>query len=216
MRNIDDKSPQPSWLERVRHKLDEWEIDDMDGRLLHPPRQVRTYQQALARRSQFALIQKVRDGQWLASAPYGYLRVPRTDSDGRVDGKRGYRLILDERTASTVPVIFTWYVDQRVPISAISARLAADPDRYPPPLDLRTDWPRHWTIYSVRTILTNPAYLGYVVWGRRRHGRLQPPKRWIWSDKPSHPPLVNPDLFWSAHNIAGRPPWFTAVLAVPN
>ncbi|MFF5985956.1 recombinase family protein [Prauserella flavalba] len=214
MRNTHDDDPgRPSWLERLRHKLDEADIADMQMRLDQPPRQVRTYHQALARRSQLVLMQRVREGQWLGAAPYGYRRVSQTAGDDSAGREQRYRLVVDHSRAHTVPVIFDWYVDQRMGISGIAARLAGDVDRYPAPLDQRTGRQRYWTVYTVRTILTNPAYLGYAVWRRRWHGRVQAREHWIWSDGPSHPALVDPDLFWTAYDLASRPPWLTAALA---
>lgn len=214
MRNTyGEEPPRPNWLERLLNKLDEAEIADMQVRLHQPPRQVRAYQQALARRSQLVLIQKVREGQWLGTAPYGYRRVSHTLGNNPRPREERHRLVVDHRRSPAVPVIFDWYVDQRMGISAIAARLAADLDRFPPPLDPRTGQQRYWTIYSIRTILTNPAYLGYVVWRRRWRGQLQPRERWIWSDEPSHPALVDSEMFWTAHDLASRPAWLTAALA---
>lgn len=93
--------------------------------------------------------------------------------------------------------------------TAIAARLATDPDRYPPPVDHRTGRTRPWTPGVVRGIVSNPAYLGYVVRGRTRRGRPQPDDRWIRSLDHSHPHLVEADLFWAARDKlhpALRPP----------
>jgi hypothetical protein len=48
---------------------------------------------------------------------------------------------------------------------------------------------------SVREVLTNRKYTGYMVWNRKATtsagGRNNPPEAWIWSSAPTHPALVD-------------------------
>jgi hypothetical protein len=57
----------------------------------------------------------------------------------------------------------------------------------------------------VRDILTNPKYTGYMVWNRRATkagGRVNPPSAWVWSEQPTHQPLVDRDTFAAAAQVA--------------
>jgi site-specific DNA recombinase len=57
----------------------------------------------------------------------------------------------------------------------------------------------------VRDILTNPKYTGYMVWNRRATksgGKVNPPKAWVWSDQPTHEPLVSRETFEAAAQVA--------------
>lgn len=52
--------------------------------------------------------------------------------------------------------------------------------------------PDRWSRYSVREILLNPKYTGYMVWNRRatKGGKVNPPELWVWSAEPTHEPIV--------------------------
>jgi hypothetical protein len=161
---------------------------------------VRRYQLQVGWRSKAVLINRVRQGWWLGPPPYGY-RLARH----RVDDGTGHlvvrnRLALDEERADTVGVIFSWFVRDGLGWTAIAARLAADAERYRPPVDHRSGESRLWTSAVVRGVVSNPAYLGYVVRGRTRRGRPQPEERWIWSLQRSHPPLVDEVVWWDARD----------------
>lgn len=156
------------------------------------------YQQTLAWRAGMVLDQHAREGWWPGPAPYGYhLTAHRArDEQGRPAWRR--RLAVDGRRAPTVPVIYGWSVHDRLSDTAIAVRLAAE--HRPAPINHVTGRIRAWSPAAVRTILTQPAYLGYVV-RRRTHGGLpQQPDRWVWSQAPVHPALIDPDLFWAAYH----------------
>ena len=76
----------------------------------------------------------------------------------------------------------------------IHARLCADPDAYPP-----ADPETGWTIGGIYSILANPKYTGYQVFGRRpqrqaRHAgqvvlvTMSPPIRRSWTATPGRRP----------------------------
>jgi hypothetical protein len=159
---------------------------------------VRRYQQELSWRSTSVRIARVREGWWHGPAPYGYQLSTRQLTDSPDHAGIRHRLVIDEQRAGTVPLIFTWFVRDGLGHAAIAARLAADTDRYRPPA--RPAGTRAWPPARIRAILTNPAYLGYVVYGRTRQGRAQIEDRWIWSWQPSHPPLVEETLWWAARD----------------
>lgn len=161
---------------------------------------VRRYQLEVGWRSKAVLISLVQQGWWLGPAPYGYRLTEHRVEDGSGRMVVRYRLALDEERAATVGVIFSWFVRDGLGRAAIATRLAADADRYPPPMDHSTGEPRPWTSAVVSGIVSNPAYLGYVVRGRTRRGRPQPEERWIWSHRRSHPPLVDDVVWWAARD----------------
>lgn len=161
---------------------------------------VRRYQLEVGWRSKAVLISRVRQGWWLGPPPYGYRVTAHRVDDGTGHMVVRHRLALDEERADTVGVIFSWFVRDGLGRAAIAARLAADGDRYPLPVDHSTGELRLWTSVVVHGIVSNPAYLGYVVRGRTRRGRPQPEERWIWSQQRSHPPLVDEMMLWAARD----------------
>jgi hypothetical protein len=79
----------------------------------------------------------------------------------------------------------------------IAQRLNSDLDRHPPPES--TDPARRkgrWSPATLRGILNNPKYTGYMVWNRRatkKGGRTNPREAWIWSEervRPMHRRIV--------------------------
>ncbi|WP_226353018.1 recombinase family protein [Pseudonocardia sp. ICBG601] len=70
--------------------------------------------------------------------------------------------------AEVVRRIFRWRVGARQGYQAIADTLNADPELNPPPTPV--DPSRAvgtWTASSVREILNQPKYTGYMVWNRR-------------------------------------------------
>ena len=82
---------------------------------------------------------------------------------------------------------------------AIAARLNTDPALYPVPEPTSPHRRRGvWSGSAVRDVLHNPKYTGYMVWNRRATksgGRVNPPSAWVWSDEPTHEPLVDRETF---------------------
>ncbi|WP_407921529.1 recombinase family protein [Actinomadura soli] len=98
-------------------------------------------------------------------------------------------------------------VEERLGYKAIADRLNQDLDRYPPPSPV--DPARavgRWTASSVREVLTNPKHTGYMVWNRRATksggGKQNPPQAWVWSEVPTHEPLVTKETFIEAQKVA--------------
>nr|WP_052478335.1 recombinase family protein [Kibdelosporangium sp. MJ126-NF4]CEL17664.1 Recombinase [Kibdelosporangium sp. MJ126-NF4]CTQ91109.1 Recombinase [Kibdelosporangium sp. MJ126-NF4] len=166
---------------------------------------VRDYHRDLARRSQAVLNQRTRNGWWLGPAPYGY-RLTQHCADHEAHPRWRHRLAIDPDRAAVVPAIFAWFVHDRLTDHAIAIRLSTAPDQYPRPLDHTTGQPRHWTPAIVRTIRTNPAYLGYAARERTHDGRPASRDEWVWSTEPSHPALISPSTFWAAYNRDSLPP----------
>jgi hypothetical protein len=94
----------------------------------------------------------------------------------------------------------------RLGYSEVTERLTADLNRYPPPVS--HDPARHrenWSRSTVQDLLRNPKYTGYMVWNRRatkKGGRLNPPEAWVWSEQPTHEPIVSREMFDTAAKVA--------------
>lgn len=147
----------------------------------------------------------------IGTPPYGYLahKVAHPVPARRAEGRHKTRLALDPVKAPVVEQIFTWRVALKLGYRAIAERLNADPDLYPTPVP--PDPSRAlgaWSASSVRDILHNPKYTGYMVWNRRatkdplRKGKPNPPSEWIWSPEPTHPAIVDLNTFMAAMRIA--------------
>lgn len=56
-------------------------------------------------------------------------------------------------------------------------------------------------------LLANPKYTGYMVWNCRatkKAGRFNPPDMWVWSEQPTHEPLVTREMFDAAAEVAKK------------
>lgn len=205
---INHYSPEPPlrWYQRARRALAEYLAEPTEHieRRWNATNGVRAYQRELALRAHSVLRQRVRDGWWLGPAPYGYRLRQCWVGDRYCRANQRHRLIPDWQRAGTVPVIFDWYVHEHLTERAILARLVAHPQQHPQPLDPVTAQQRPWTPDRVRTVLAQPAYLGFSVWGRTTHGQPRLPHGWVWSDQPSHQPLVGPAQFWGAYDRLHR------------
>jgi hypothetical protein len=102
--------------------------------------------------------------------------------------------------------IYAWRADEQLAYKTIAERLNANPDRYPPPQPNRPDRARHcWTTSSVREVLINPKYIGYMVWNRRatkKGGAVNPTTVWVWSPEPTHEPHVTKDTYDGVQQLA--------------
>jgi site-specific DNA recombinase len=150
------------------------------------------------------LRQHTMDGWNIGAVPYGYLgeKVPHPVPLKAAQGRTKTRLTLDPVRAPVVAVIFTWRVTDKLGIFTIANRLNADPAAYPPPSA------GGWTEATVAAILSNPKYTGYMVLGRRRRrkGKLVkvPQGEWIWSPRPTHPAIIDLDVWQQAQSIGAE------------
>jgi DNA invertase Pin-like site-specific DNA recombinase len=153
---------------------------------------------------------KVHTGQgWnIGKPPYGYAanKIDHPVPAKAAEGQTKTRLIPDPQRAPVVTHIFQLRVVERLGYDAIATRLNTDPSLYPVP---EPTSPRRrrgtWSGSAVREILHNPKYTGYMVWNRRatkQGGKVNPPTAWVWSDQPTHEPLVSKETFEAAAQVA--------------
>ena len=149
-----------------------------------------------------------RQGWNIGVPPYGYAgeRVPHPVPAKREQGMTKTRLVPEPDRAPVVHQIFVWRVTERLSYDAIAERLNADLDSYPPKKSVRRDQHRTtWSTSGVRDVLENPKYTGFMVWNRRASktgaGKLNPPRDWVWSPRPTHEPLVTVEMFKAAQAV---------------
>jgi DNA invertase Pin-like site-specific DNA recombinase len=153
---------------------------------------------------------KVHTGQgWnIGKPPYGYAadKVQHPVPAKAAEGQTKTRLIPDPQRAPVVAYIFRLRVTERLGYDAIAARLNTDPALFPVPEPVSPQRRRGvWSGSAVRDVLHNPKYTGYMVWNRRATksgGRINPPSAWVWSDEPTHEPLVDRATFQAAAGVA--------------
>ena len=103
-----------------------------------------------------AMRQKSLRGEWLGGRPpFGYrvVRLP--------DGKASIEV--DPGEAATVKIIFDWYLDERLGLTAITKRLNLE--------GIRTRYGSPWHLAVVRRVLLNPLSCGRMTSGRTRRGQ---------------------------------------------
>lgn len=150
-------------------------------------------------------------------APYGYVVVDGGPHPNPRKAAEGYRLrvlAVDEASAAVVRRIFAEYLGGRGD-RAIANGL--NRDAIPCPSARRPDQNRHrladgWQGSTVRSILENPKYTGYAIFGRwtKQETLLDPddvaaghvirfrraaPDRVVRSRRPAHPPIVDVETF---------------------
>ncbi len=163
------------------------------------------YVRDLIERSRAGMEESVRQGWHTGGpAPYGYLLEPHPHPNQQKarEGRKKHRLIVDTVRGPIALLIFTWYVEDEMGLGAICERLNSDLDRYPPPKRNRKDengLPQTWSKSQLHSLLRNPKYTGYNVWGRHDKRRGRPVKRprdqWVWSAEPTHEAIVSRELF---------------------
>ncbi|WP_167336203.1 recombinase family protein [Amycolatopsis alba] len=149
----------------------------------------------MTRRSAEAIAVLIREGWNVRHPPYGYAAMTVTGARSR-HGTPRTRLTPDPRRALVVQDVFYWRAITGLSVEHITARLDADPGRYPPP-GTHTAWP----LAAVETMLTDVKYTGYQATGTRdENGAFRPVEQWVLSDQPAHRALVTPALFWAAQD----------------
>lgn len=86
-------------------------------------------------------------------APFGYDRVKLKDA-------KGYTLSINQDEAPIVKEIFRLYAFENTTLNSVAKQLNT--------LNLKPRIADEWTISSVKDILSNPTYIGKIVWNRRK------------------------------------------------
>ena len=138
----------------------------------------------LIERSRAGMEESVRQGWHTGGpAPYGYLLEP-TPTPTRKGPRRAEEAPAHPRhgRGPIVLLIFADYcLEDEMGLGAICDELNSDLDRYPPPKRNRkdeNDLPQTWSKSQLHSLLRNPKYTGYNVWGRhdkRRADRSNAP-----------------------------------------
>ena len=131
----------------------------------------------------------------------GYLpeRIPHPAPSKASQGRTKTLLALDEIRAPIIAAIYDMRVSEKLGVPTIQARLSADPVTYPP-----ADPETGWTLGGIYSILANPKYTGYQVFGRRRKGKPTPPDKWYWSGNPTHRAIIDRETWETAQRIGAE------------
>lgn len=124
------------------------------------------------RRQQAGRIASLKEGKWVSNkVPYGYQRV-------KLQGEKGWSLVAQEPQASVVRDIFRWltvgYEENGCLTKMGTSQIARRLNQLAIPSPAGADW----LPGSVRDILRNDVYAGWLHWGRRatqktlRHGMI--------------------------------------------
>lgn len=96
----------------------------------------------------------VSEGKFVGNiAPFGYDRMKLKDS-------KGYTLSINQSEAPIVKEIFRLYTFESNTIGSVVKQLND--------MNLKPRISNEWTISSVKDILSNPTYIGKIVWNRRK------------------------------------------------
>lgn len=106
------------------------------------------------RRLQRGREMSVSEGKFVGNiAPFGYDRVKLKDA-------KGYTLSINQNEAIIVKEIFSLYTFKNNTIGSVVKQLNN--------MNLKPRISDEWTISSVKDILSNPTYIGKIVWNRRK------------------------------------------------
>ncbi|QYN18841.1 recombinase family protein [Amycolatopsis sp. DSM 110486] len=156
-------------------------------------------------------------------APYGYVVVdggPHPNPRKAAEGFRLRVLAIDDEAADVVRRIFAEYLEG---VGDRAIAKALNQDGVPCPSERRRDQNRHrladgWQGSTVRSILENPRYTGYAIFGRwtKHETLLNPddvsaghvvrfrraePERVVRSRRPAHPEIVSVETFTQAQLV---------------
>lgn len=166
------------------------------------------------------------EGRFLGGRPpYGYVLAdagPHPNQSKAAIGQRLRRLEPDPVAAPVVQRIFAEFVGGRG-LYAIAEGLTRDGIPSPSAHDPARNRHRQgsggaWSKMAVRAILQNPRYTGYEIWNKQRRDevlvnvedvalgheskmRWNPSSQWVWSERQTHPAIIDPDTFESVQDI---------------
>lgn len=150
----------------------------------------------IRRRMNAGRIASVREGNYIGSiAPYGYKKIQLPD--------RSFSLEPEPQEAETVRLIYDLYINQHMGPGKISTYLNSIGTAPPRKSDV-------WEASSVRPILSNPIYCGYVRWNTRpvikayangKYINTRPRSAKGEVHKGKHEPIISEEMFSRAKDI---------------
>lgn len=144
-----------------------------------------------------ALLERAKAGKFNGGyAPFGYALIPTDEINAK--GRIVHKLQIIEKDAEVVKKIFNYAVNQGLGYQRIANALEAEEIKSP-------TGKNKWICSTLNSILTNPIYMGYVVFNRRNsHGkhRRVDSSEWILSDVqvPEYT-IVLPEIWYKAQEI---------------
>ena len=172
--------------------------------------------------------QAAAEGRFLGGRPpYGYVLVDagvHPNPGKAAHGQQLRRLEIDPAAAPVVARIFSEWIDgaglQRIAVD-LNADSIPSPSGHDPSRNLhRASGRGLWSKSAIRAIVLNPRYTGHQVWNRQRRDeilidvedvalghetrmRWNERRDWIWSEQPSHDPIVSVDEYEAAQRRFG-------------
>jgi hypothetical protein len=149
-------------------------------------------------------LASVKEGNYVGSvAPYGFNRIEKTD------GKKTYHTLIERKDqADVVRMVFNWYCNEDIGVTAICRRLEE--------LGIKTKTGgEYWRSYQIFAMLENVHYIGCVRWNWRKTikiiedqeiRKLRPKAKvdeyLIFEGK--HDGIISEELFYKAREIKGK------------
>lgn len=149
-------------------------------------------------------LASVKEGNYVGSvAPYGFDRIEKTD------GKKSYHTLIERKDqADVVRMVFNWYCNEDIGVTAICRRLEE--------LGIKTKTGgKYWRSYQIFSMLENIHYIGCVRWNWRKTikiiedqeiKKLRPKAKideyLIFEGK--HDGIISEELFYKAREIKGQ------------
>jgi len=191
-RNREDAIIYKSLLRRdcdidVRSITEQFE-DSPTGKLLEGMMEVMAefYSLNLSQEVMKGMKEGASQGKAMGMPPLGY----------RISEAGAYEIVPEE--AAVVHWIFETYTKEQKGLLSVAHRLHTDGVRLFGPAGAKYKW----SSVGIRVILTNPAYIGNLVWNRRngaKKGRVRNPEDWIVVEG-AHPPIIDKETF----DLAGQ------------
>lgn len=149
-------------------------------------------------------LASVKEGNYVGSvAPYGFDRIEKTD------GKKSYHTLIERKDqADVVRMVFNWYCNEDIGVTAICRRLES--------LNIKTKTGgNRWRSYQIFSMLENVHYIGCVRWNWRKTikiiedqeiRKLRPKAKvdeyLIFEGK--HDGIISEETFYTAREIKGN------------
>lgn len=149
-------------------------------------------------------LASVKEGNYVGSvAPYGFDRIEKTD------GKKTYHTLIERKEqADVVRMVFNWYCNEDIGVTAICRRLEA--------LGVKTKTGNsRWRSYQIFAMLENVHYIGCVRWNWRKTikiiedqeiRKLRPKAKvdeyLVFEGK--HDGIISEEQFYQAREIKGK------------